>query len=191
MFEYFSKLVEDELSQNEVLLWAGQPRQGLYLRRSDIFLIPFSLLWGGFAIFWEASVLATGAPFFFKLWGIPFVLVGLYITIGRFFLDAWHRTETHYGVTSERVFIVAARPSLSVKSLPLRTLSQISMNQETQGFGTIIFGPSSGFSNWTGASSWPGRTSQSAPSFEMIADAKTVYEIIRSAQRNADYPLDS
>jgi hypothetical protein len=29
-----------------------------------------------------------------RLFGNPFVLVGLYITVGRFFFDAWRRGRT-------------------------------------------------------------------------------------------------
>jgi len=65
--------IENELRQNlssgEKLIWTGRPKTGIMLRSSDAFLIPFSLLWGGFSVFWELSVMATDAPFFFKLLG--------------------------------------------------------------------------------------------------------------------------
>src|SRR5260370_29685437 len=75
--------VEPELTSGESVMWAGQPKTSVIFHKEDAFLIPFSLLWGGFAIFWEASVSGMwGAPTngrwsFGILWGIPFVLIAI------------------------------------------------------------------------------------------------------------------
>jgi hypothetical protein len=63
--------LRSELGAGEKLLWSGQPRGGLRLQPADALLIPFSLMWGGFAVFWEVSVFRVRAPVFFRLWGIP------------------------------------------------------------------------------------------------------------------------
>jgi hypothetical protein len=63
------------------------------------------------------------------LWGIPFVLVGLYLIIGRFFADAYLRARTCYGVTDQRVLIVTNLWNLQVKSVSLRTLGDISLRE--------------------------------------------------------------
>jgi hypothetical protein len=50
-------VIEQELSSGERLIWSGQPRCGIRLRGADAFVIPFSILWCGFAIFWEVMAL--------------------------------------------------------------------------------------------------------------------------------------
>jgi len=175
--------LERELSAGETLLWNGRPRQGLVLRAADAFLIPFSLLWAGFAFFWEIGVMTSGAPFFFMLWGIPFLIVGAYITVGRFFVDAYIRSKTSYGVTNERILIIAGLVSRTVKTLPLQTLGEIALQQYADGSGTITLGPNLPFAAWYRGFAWPGMDQRLSPAFERIPDAKHVYDLIRQAQR--------
>ena len=86
-------------------MWRGEPFRGILLRPIEIFLIPFSLMWAGFAIFWNVAVWQTGAGMFFKLFGLPFLIAGLYFTVGRFFVDMFNRKATTYFVTNKRVLI--------------------------------------------------------------------------------------
>lgn len=185
MFHDSNRLVQDQLSADEKLLWTGRPPQGVMLQSGDLFAIPFSILWAGFAFFWETSVIASHAPFFFCLWGIPFVLIGLYITVGRFFFDARNRARTVYAVTDERVLIISGKEGSGVLSLDLRTLSNVSLQRATTGVGTITFGPEHPVYSRAGAGmrGWPG--TPLAPKFERIPDAKSVYDLIREAQKAA------
>lgn len=177
-------VLQNELNPNEQLLWAGRPRQGFLLRASDGLLIPFSLMWGGFAFVWEFEVVTTDAPFFFKLWGIPFVLVGCYFIFGRFFTDANQRAATIYGVTNERVIIVSGVFRRNVKSLNLRTLTDVSVSQRSDGSGTITFGQLPPF-YWYAHGMGQSFGGPTVPNFELIPDAKGVYETLRNAQRGA------
>ena len=63
--------------------WAGQPQPSIIFHKEDTYLIPFSFLWGGLAIFWEGNVAGLWGVrdnhhqwTFGILWGIPFVLIG-------------------------------------------------------------------------------------------------------------------
>ena len=185
MWDDAESQIKSELGSNEQLLWHGRPQLGLRLRAADVFLVPFSLLWGGFAIFWEASVLIAGAPFFFMLWGIPFVLVGLYLIVGRFFVDARQRSKTYYGVTDERAIIISGLFHRSVKSLNIAALNDVALTEKHDGSGTITLGAALPWQTWFGGSGWPGSRQYAIPSFEMIDNARQVYEIIRESQRDA------
>jgi PH (Pleckstrin Homology) domain-containing protein len=174
-----------QLEAGESLLWTGLPRQGLLLRPADVFMIPFSLMWGGFALFWEWGVLHTNAPIFMALWGIPFVAMGLYITIGRFFTDSMTRAKTCYALTDRRVLILSGLLSRSSSSLPLRTLSGVSLSERSDGSGTITFGAQNPWNSWFAGTSWPGANRYQPPSFELISDARRVQARILEAQRKA------
>jgi len=182
MWNEQQQFLNSQLSPNENLLWSGQPRQGVLLRAADAYLIPFSLMWCGFAIFWESTVWISDAPIFFRLWGIPFVLVGLYMVIGRFIVDSLQRSKTFYGVTNERIIIVSGISGRNVKSLNLRTLTDITLNEKPGGVGTITFG-SAVSTSWQSNFPFSRRVEPDCPLFEGIPSAKNVYEIIRQAQK--------
>lgn len=104
--------MKPHLFPGERVLWTGQPKQGLALSGRDAFLIPFSLLWGGGAIFWNVQVWSFpetgqgGPEWFFRLWGLPFLIAGVYLIIGRFIHDAALRKNALYGVTDQRVLLI-------------------------------------------------------------------------------------
>lgn len=174
------ELLRKEVQSDERIIWSGIPQQGLMLRASDTVLIPFSLMWGGIAIFWEFSVISSGAPFFFMLWGIPFALAGIYLIVGRFFYDSSRRANTIYGLTDKRAIIISGLFSKKITSLNLKNLSEIQVKANKDGSGTITLGASNQpqfFQN----SSWPGM-SNGAPSFEGINDVQRVKQYIRQYQ---------
>jgi hypothetical protein len=183
-------IVSRQLRPGEQLLWSGRPPGGIRLRPSDALMIPFSLLWGGFAIFWEVMAIqglghAGGPGLFFALWGVPFVLVGLYIIAGRFYVDALLRRGTYYGVTNERAIILTTGPfTHQTRSLDLSTMAELEMSERGDGGGTISFGRAQPWSSFSPAG-WPGAGVYTVPSFELDKRAREVYEIIRTAQREA------
>ncbi|MFY9696181.1 MAG: PH domain-containing protein [Xanthobacteraceae bacterium] len=187
---YYGSSIERELGSDERLLWKGAPQSGIKLRPNDGYLIPFSLFWGGFAIFWEYGALQAlkknPAALLFPLFGIPFVLMGLYMVFGRFFVDAKMRANTEYAVTSRRAIIVSGLFSRNVRSIDLQSTPEIALNEKADQSGTIYFGPVPyGWGNQRNPWSF-GMPSQSA--FEMIENVRSVYEIIQQAKSASAQP---
>jgi len=148
-------------------------------------MIPFSLLWGGFAIFWETGVIDSGAPFFFALFGVPFVLIGLHFIFGRFLLDARLRANTFYGLTNRRIIIISGIFSKTTNSLPLTKLHDISVQERGDRSGTVMFGRPHPQASWYAGMQWPGMAQFQTPSFELIPEAKQVHDKVLEAQRAA------
>jgi hypothetical protein len=117
------------------------------------------------------------------LWGIHFLVVGAYIKVGRFFVDAAIRARTWYAVSNERILIIGGLLNRTVKTLPLRSLPELSLEERRDGSGMITFGATFPFTSWYRGFAWPGMEQRLPPAFDLIADAKAVYEIIRQAQR--------
>lgn len=167
------------LENDENLLWTGKPKSGVVFRQADIFLIPFSVLWCGFAIFWVIMASQAGI---FALFGIPFVIIGLIFVFGRFIIDSKQRENTTYGLTEDRIIIKSGITSKKIKSLNIRTLSDIEYSEKNDGSGTISFGPKNPMMilgngmNW-----WPGIKAN--PQLDLIPNVRKVYSQIIELQR--------
>ena len=84
-----------EFSPSEKVLWTGQPKQGVVFRAVDLFAVPFSFAWCGMAIFIFGTTLrAPKTPIFFLAIPFLFVLIGLYVAFGRFWVEARQRSRT-------------------------------------------------------------------------------------------------
>jgi hypothetical protein len=142
------------------------------------------LLWGGFAIFWETAAIAK-APGFFALWGIPFVLIGLYLIAGRFVLDAWVRSGTRYALTNKRILIARSAPFAKFAALSLDRLPEASLSESQNGRGTIRFGAAAQF--WGRGSSFSSWTPSldPTPQFLAIENARSVFDQIQRAAQKA------
>ncbi len=136
-YENDTAWVRGLLHPGENLLWSGKPGKGHLFRREDMLLIPFSILWCSVAVFWEVTVLKENVPFLFKLWGIPFVLVGLYIVAGRFTVKRIQNRRSSYALTGQRII---AKTGKTVRTLELIDLPRMTVTQRADGSGDIRFG---------------------------------------------------
>jgi hypothetical protein len=139
--------LQPELMSGENVLWAGVPNPKVVFHTEDKLLIPFSLLWVGFFVFWEAGVLGfwgngttSGGPsIFMAIWGVPFLLYGQYFVWGRFLTDAWLKRRTYYAVTDRRVLFVQEGRSRKFRFTYLESIPEIVREGTTT--GTLWLGP--------------------------------------------------
>ena len=175
-----SALERLQLARDERLLWSDGPRGGLVFRAFDLVAVPFTILWAGAALSALGPYLRPGAPIFLTFFALLFCGVAAYVTVGRFLLDAWRRRNTRYALTTSRVIIRTGRWRLRETSLNLQTLGEVSIRARRNGVGTITFGPmppgllSFGIARAGGVA---------PPHFELIPDARMVYDLILSRQR--------
>lgn len=157
-------------------MWSGVPARGLRLRAADATMIPFTLLWCGFAIFWEVQAIRSHAPTGMVVWGVPFVALGLYVLGGRFIVDAMMRTRTVYAVTNRRVLIVRTLFGERVTSLSLDRLPELNAATHRDGTTTITFGPTE-----------RRRRAPAPPAFEAIDEGKKVLALLMGDAPPAQY----
>lgn len=150
------QVFQEQLLKGEDILWSGQPDPNVTFTTMDIFLIPFSLFWGGFAIFWEILVLIFPrgvdygdfnfvAHLIFPLFGIPFVIIGLYLMFGRFIYKKWKKRRTYYAVTNKRLISLSKAWGQHFQEANIKSISGLGKKVRSDGIGTLTFGGSQSF----------------------------------------------
>src|SRR5262249_29605408 len=116
----------------------------------------------------------------FNLFGVPFLVAGLYIMIGRFFHDAAIRKKLLYAVTDKRILIIRGSGSARFRSLDLQRLPNLELTEHRDGTGTIAFESSSSFfgtGRYHGFDWWVPSLGASSQFFR-IDNPRKVYELI-------------
>jgi hypothetical protein len=189
-FEHFTP----ELGPGERIEWTGQPNPSVIFHPEDWIAIPFSLMWGGFAIFWllgASGILAMGrshsdrtVQYFGLLWGAPFVLIGQYLIWGRFVAAGWKKKRTYYALTNYRALILEdgllGRRSTGVR---FDNLSLIDRRIRPDGVGAISLG-----GPITAQWQWGKRNQTRPPSFEDIDNVELVYQNLLRLQEQSRKP---
>lgn len=179
--EYLTyELFSSDLFEGEKIQWVGQPEPQVLFTHSDIYLVPFSLLWGGFAIFWE--ILAWESRSFALCLGLPLFLIGLYFLFGRFLYKIWKKKHTYYAVTDRRVLVLTKKLfSRDVRAAYIDKIVNMSKSVRSDGIGTILFGnPSywgSVYAN-TGLEFFGSFYGREVPTFYDIKDANQVFRLV-------------
>ncbi len=131
-YDFYKKYLVD----GEYVLWEGKPEKGNIFNPAEIPLMIFSVVWLAFSLFWELTVIKSGAPIIFSLWGLPFIAIGVYLLVGRFIQKVLLRNKTYYVITNKNIIVKAGS---KIKIYNGSDLPSMDIEIHKNGNGTIIF----------------------------------------------------
>lgn len=168
--------IKEYTAYDEYVLWTGKPGKGGMFTKNDIFLIPFSVVWFGFAIFWETLALKHDEPFQMALFGLPFIAVGFYIAIGRFIHEKLSRKQTFYAITNKNIIFKTGKKVriLDRDKLPALDLTVLKGGRGTISFENFIRNANNNFAFH----------SSNALQFKNIENVKQVWDILKNPENH-------
>ena len=167
---------QDFLGPGEKLLWQGAPATGLRITGAGIFLSVFGIFFLGFSVFWVTMAVGiggSGAGAIFPIFGLPFVLVGVWLVAGHWFYDAYKRKHARYALTNQRALIARTVFGRRMESYPIDQNSQITLvsgKLDTVNFAQKAYRGKNG-------------TSVVNIGFRYIPDGQEVFELLRKVQK--------
>ena len=145
------------------------------MRDADMILIPISIILVGFAFGLDYSMTQFEAPFIFKIAGVLFAAVGIYVGAIRLVLDRWRRQHTFYSITSKRVLVISGRKK-KLSTLPLKNIDRLDKTEEKDGSGFIIFGNTNPLWPWLIGKFVMSATS--VPGLILLPDVNVVFNLL-------------
>jgi hypothetical protein len=180
------EVLKEHTNNGRDLIWTGRPVQGFRFGKQDLALVPFSLFWCVFVAVWETMAIVMDAGWLFILWGIPFILIGVYMLIGRFVHDRWYRKYTFYGLTANTLLIKRPR---KLDQYSLDNLHQLEVVEGKNNRGTLTFRSSMATNN----SKQLPMVMAMGESVDSVQNVDELYRIIRNykkAKRSLNQPFN-
>ena len=124
------------ITQDEYILWKGKPEKGHLITGGDMIMMIFGIFWLSFCFFFEYSIIQSQSSLFFILWGIPFILVGLYLVFGRLIQKIYLRNKIFYVITNKKIMI---KHGNKIEMYDGSQLPPMEIHIHKNGNGTILF----------------------------------------------------
>lgn len=132
---------QDEMKwmTGETIAWQGKSESKKMIGYSDYMYIPFSIMWLGFVCVWEYNIIVVQYPLVFHLLGVPMLLAGLYMAIGRFLYKAYKKKNSCYIITNKRVIETYDDSRLGYRERAIKDIGRMVRFVEKDGVGTLVF----------------------------------------------------
>ncbi len=184
--------IRSYLDDDETVLWKGQPRQGLRLRPADWVMVPFSAVWVLLVLAWAIvsfSNFDRSGPTI-VMWSVGilasmFLLIGLYLLIGRFWTDWAVRRATLYVLTDRRAVIIAGvfQFAREARSVALSPQLEVHITEYPDRSGSIFFGESPLLSNAVATADALSPAFPRPFIFDHIDDVRDVFRLVENHPR--------
>ena len=117
------------LNPGEKVLWQGQPSSKLRLQFKHPMHHVVGLIFVVFSVFWMTQAAAAGGLFW--MFGLIFLVIGLFNAGGVFFWRAYAAKVTWYSLTNQRALIATDFPLIGrqLRSWPINAQSPLSFKQ--------------------------------------------------------------
>lgn len=181
--------IQLNLEVDEEILWMGNPSKKLTFTKSDVFILPLSIIFiplVGFVLnaFSHTKNLNLGWNSVGFIIILTIVLVTyFYITFGRKIEDLYYKSKIDYFITNKKIVITNGNSKAIVLSKSLTEI-RASFSKLSDRFGTIDLGISISPESLNAFKyGWPSKVVISNR-FENIANAGEVFELLLKAQKN-------
>lgn len=189
MSETMEFQLKDELNPGETIEWSGKPNSGIIIKTDDVIPLLINLIFIALAFFFLRTIFINGIS---PLGVLLFLLVGslaalpfFSILAGTLFFQPHLRKNRLYVVTNQRIIILTKGKNINIKSVRLDAIRVMNINVRKDGQGTLRLGEEIN-------TPWSSRHTRSRyyfvdrsvfiPEFEMIENAKNVYDLIKKLQ---------
>ncbi len=112
------------LNQNEKILWNGKPELKAFVLPA-LGSVPFGLFFLGFSIFFLFGVASAGAPSFFTLFSLLFVLFGAGLTFGPSLWQLLRYRNTEYVITDKRIVTQTGAVGLDTRFVDFEKIQEV------------------------------------------------------------------
>jgi len=184
-YELYQKF-KDDLISGENILWSGRPGLSILSSKGIIFIILFGIFWLGFSLFWVITAYLGSGMLLFPLFGLPFVIIGIFLVFGLPVYIRSKKKNTFYAITDKRIIIITSkRGNKDVQTTFIKDIKGINKIVKRNGVGTIVFGNNlalayigvnSGMIGYGG--NYGPYYGEMCPVFYDIVDAEQVYKIV-------------
>ena len=178
------ELKHANIDSDEVILWEGTPDKLGYFSRTDICLIPITLIFGGLLLSYAYSsfmLMLQGKSVAFALSGITILLIAFYLVFGRIWYRHKRLSKNLYVVTDRRVLVMNMLRDTVTADIPLSEVSpetfrnDLYLSYKYLG-GDLVYG--------LGLDIFFRNMSTESPAFYAISDPQKVEKLLKKAKKN-------